>query len=87
MKVSIEIIVLGKVQSTWEKDGKILEIPKLNYSQDDGQIVGQLKVPAEVYNSVEVAKKYVLEATYGVGKNGGYLTVIGLNGNVKGGQV
>ena len=62
MKVLIEITVLGKVQTTWEKDGKAFVIPKVNYSQDDGQIVGQLKVPEEVYNSVEVAKKYILEA-------------------------
>ena len=86
MKAFIEITVLGKVQSTWEKEGKVYVIPKINYSQEDGQIVGQLKVPEEVYNSVEVAKKYILEETYGVGKNGGYLSVTGLNENMKGVQ-
>ncbi len=80
MNILIKFIVLGKVDKTWtDEKGEVHNYKMLNYQQDNGQIVGQLRVPEEVANSVEAGKEYILEANYGVGKNGGYIRVLGIH--------
>jgi hypothetical protein len=80
MNILIKVFVLGKVVKTWtDSNGVEHMLFMLNYQQDNGQLVGQLRVPEEVANSVEAGKEYFLEANYGVGKNGGYIRVIGIH--------
>lgn len=80
MNILIKLHVLGKVPKTWtDEKGVVHSMDMLNYQQDNGQIVGQLRVPEEVATAVEVGKEYILEASYGVGKNGGYIRVLGIH--------
>ena len=80
MNILISLFVLGKVVRTWtDEKGVEHNIDMLNYQQNNGQLVGQLRVPEEIAKVVEVGKEYILEASYGVGKNGGYIRVLGIH--------
>ena len=80
MNILIKLHVLGIVSKPWT-DEKGVEHTSymLNYQQDNGMLVGQLRVPENIVNSVEVGKEYILEGSYGTGKNGGYIRVTGIH--------
>ena len=84
MYIHTKLTVIGKVIIHWTKDGKEYDSHAINYHQNDGQTVGQLRVAEEIYNAVEAGKDYVLEGTYGVSKNGGgYIRITAICNNVK----
>ena len=83
MHVYIKVTVLGKIIIPWTKDGKEYKSYALNEQQNGGQIVGQIRVPEEIYNTVEVGKEYILEGIYGTGKNGGYIRITEICSNFK----
>ncbi|MBQ9699176.1 MAG: hypothetical protein IJV71_00995 [Lachnospiraceae bacterium] len=88
MIIQIKITVVGKVTDTWKgDDGTERPSYKVNYIQDNGIIIGQLKVSEEIYNSIEAGKEYSLSGTYNIGKNGGYVCITGISNPLKGGNI
>lgn len=88
MSVLLNLLVIGLVPGSWkDKEGTVHQMYTVNYSQNGGQIVGQIRVPEEVYKSLTVNKEYILEGLYTSGRNGNFLRVICVhNNNSKGGQ-
>ena len=76
MKVLIPIKVLGKSKSPWTtKDGEERFSYKINYLQNNGEIIGTISVPENIFNQIENEKEYVLSGIFSTGKNGGYIRV------------
>ena len=82
MRVKAVINLLGKVTKPWkDKDGNDRISYKVNYGQENNEIVDTLPVTFEQYNMLVVGKTYVVSADYGTGTNGGYLRVLDITEN------
>jgi len=80
MKLNGIISILGKVEKPWTDTSGAEHISySLNIMQENGQIIDTLRVSKDQYNTVEAGKSYLFHAEYGVGKNGGYLRVLGFS--------
>lgn len=87
MIILVNLLVIGLVTGNWtDKEGVEHKIYTVNYSQNAGQQVGQLRVPEDVFKLLTVNKEYILEGVYTSGKNGNYLRITGIYNNAKGGQ-
>lgn len=79
MNVEFSVYVLGKLIKHWTgSDGKEYFSYTVNIAQNDGEIIDTLRLSKEQYEMIEVKRPYLVNATYGVGKNGGYLRLISI---------
>ena len=81
MNILIKLTIIGKLTRTYTKDNVERISYLLNYQQDNGEIVGQLSVSEEIFNTVEAGKEYILEGNYKEGKFGNYVRVTGIYNN------
>lgn len=88
MLIQTTLFVVGKVESTSQKDGDNRTYHTINYSQNDGEIIGHVSVSAETYAQVEKGKTYTFDAKYSVWNSSGYISIIGIhNPTSKGGAI
>ena len=81
----VKATIIGKVINKWtDKEGTEHSSSILNYQQNNGQHIGQLRVAEELFAQVEIGKEYFFDGEYGVGKNGGYIRVTGISNTTKG---
>lgn len=82
---TVKVTIIGKLINKWsDKEGNEHSSPILNYQQNNGQHIGQLRVAEELFAQVEAGKEYLFDGEYGVGKNGGYIRVTGISNTTKG---
>ena len=80
MKVSATVYVLAKIQKPWTaQDGSSHISYSANIMQDNGEIISTIKLTQEQYDAIEASKNYTVSAIYGIGKNGGYLKLVGIS--------
>lgn len=88
MLVQSILHVIGKLENPREKDGNTKIFYSINYTQNDGKIIGNIPVSAETYAQLETGKSYTFDAEYKTWNNNGYISIIGIhNANMKGGTV
>ncbi|MSS36922.1 hypothetical protein [Clostridium porci] len=77
MQVTAKVLLLGKVQKLWkDANGNSHTAFVGNIVQNNGEIIDTLRLTQEQYNMLEVNQSYIVNADFGVGKNGGYLRVV-----------
>ena len=88
MKLQVTLTAIGKLEAPREKDGNTKIYYSINYTQDDGKVIGNISVSAETYAQLETGKTYTFDAEYKTWNNNGYISIIGIhNANMKGGTV
>lgn len=70
MNITCILTIVGKVEDTSKNGNKNYY---LNYTQNNGKVIGQQNVPEDIYNSVDVGKDYTFDGNFGQGKYGAYL--------------
>lgn len=77
MYLSANLTVIGKVVSAYtDASGNPKNAYSLNIIQEQGRVIGSVRVSADQFQSVEENQNYVFKFSSGTGRNGLYLKLL-----------